>query len=297
MTSSSTTDAHQVFVEETPVQLSPTEYRLLRYLILNRDRVLSKDQILDYVWEYDFGGNAGIVETYIGYLRKKLGPSASQPHRDGPRVRLRVCAPSPRVSFAMTLRARLITAVTVLLLVVITVFGFVAVSSQRRVLMAQVDDRTRAGAATNPSAQRSIDPAGVGIDCWLSCPRIPAAIVVASAPSGIEGEMIHCRRRRTFQPLLSTSTQLVTVRRQRRHRLVPSRGADVSRGYRSGGGAAVRRVTAATASLANERLVLAGLGDPDRRGSGGVGDCPPWSAPGRRHDRGQRRSPSGDRRR
>ncbi|CAN5231093.1 response regulator transcription factor [soil metagenome] len=70
-------DAHQVFVEDEPVQLSPTEYRLLRYLILNRDRVLSKDQILDYVWEYDFGGNAGIVETYIGYLRKKLGPGVA----------------------------------------------------------------------------------------------------------------------------------------------------------------------------------------------------------------------------
>ena len=71
-------DAHQVFVDGvTPVQLSPTEYRLLRYLMLNRDRVLSKDQILDYVWEYDFGGNAGIVETYVGYLRKKLGPGVA----------------------------------------------------------------------------------------------------------------------------------------------------------------------------------------------------------------------------
>lgn len=66
-------DAHQVFVTNEQIQLSPTEYRLLRYLMLNRDRVLSKDQILDYVWEYDFGGNAGIVETYIGYLRRKLG--------------------------------------------------------------------------------------------------------------------------------------------------------------------------------------------------------------------------------
>ena len=53
--------------------LSPTEFRLLRYLMLNRDHVLSKDQILDYVWEYDFEGNAAIVETYIGYLRRKLG--------------------------------------------------------------------------------------------------------------------------------------------------------------------------------------------------------------------------------
>lgn len=66
-------DAHLVMVGDTQVSLSPTEYRLLRYLMLNRDRVLSKDQILDYVWQYDFGGNAGIVETYVGYLRRKLG--------------------------------------------------------------------------------------------------------------------------------------------------------------------------------------------------------------------------------
>ena len=56
----------------TEVSLSPTEYHLLRYLMLNQDRVLSKEQILDHVWQYDFGGNGGIVETYIGYLRKKL---------------------------------------------------------------------------------------------------------------------------------------------------------------------------------------------------------------------------------
>ena len=66
-------DAHRVWDHGVQVQLSPTEYRLLRYLMLNQDRVLSKHQILDYVWEYDFGGNAGIVETYVGYLRKKLG--------------------------------------------------------------------------------------------------------------------------------------------------------------------------------------------------------------------------------
>lgn len=66
-------DAHQVFVEDTQVALSPTEYRLLRFLLLNRGRVMSKPQILDHVWEYDFGGNHGIVETYVSYLRKKLG--------------------------------------------------------------------------------------------------------------------------------------------------------------------------------------------------------------------------------
>ena len=71
-------DAHLVTVDDTEVQLSPTEFRLLRYLILNGDRVVSKDQILNYVWEYDFGGNAGIVETYVGYLRKKLGTEGAR---------------------------------------------------------------------------------------------------------------------------------------------------------------------------------------------------------------------------
>ena len=51
---------------------SPTEYKLLCYLLTNSGRVLSKAQILDHVWEYDFGGEATVVETYISYLRKKV---------------------------------------------------------------------------------------------------------------------------------------------------------------------------------------------------------------------------------
>jgi two-component system OmpR family response regulator len=66
-------DAHQVFMTGVEVNLSPTEFRLLRFLLLNRGRVMSKSQIVDYVWEYDFDGNYGIVETYVSYLRKKLG--------------------------------------------------------------------------------------------------------------------------------------------------------------------------------------------------------------------------------
>lgn len=66
-------DAHQVFFADDEIELSPTEFRLLHYLMLNAGRVLSKGQILDYVWEYDFDGDGGIVETYISYLRKKLG--------------------------------------------------------------------------------------------------------------------------------------------------------------------------------------------------------------------------------
>jgi two-component system OmpR family response regulator len=55
-----------------PIQLSPTEFKLLRFLMVNRERVLSKSQILDHVWQYDFGGSGGVVENYISYLRKKV---------------------------------------------------------------------------------------------------------------------------------------------------------------------------------------------------------------------------------
>jgi len=55
-----------------PVSLSPTEFKLLRFLLRNREQVVSKAQILDHVWEYDFDGNASVVENYISYLRKKV---------------------------------------------------------------------------------------------------------------------------------------------------------------------------------------------------------------------------------
>jgi two-component system, OmpR family, response regulator len=70
-------DAHVVRRAGEVIDLSPTEYNLLRFLLLNTGRVLSRNQILDHVWQYDFGGHATVVETYISYLRKKidsLGP-------------------------------------------------------------------------------------------------------------------------------------------------------------------------------------------------------------------------------
>lgn len=65
-------DAHMVTKAGDEITLSPTEYNLLRFLMQNQGRVLSKAQILDHVWDFDFGGDGGIVETYIGYLRRKL---------------------------------------------------------------------------------------------------------------------------------------------------------------------------------------------------------------------------------
>ena len=72
-------DAHDVVVNDQLVEFSPTEYKLLRFLMSNANRVLTKSQILDHVWEYDFGGEMGIVESYVSYLRKKLDPLTSEP--------------------------------------------------------------------------------------------------------------------------------------------------------------------------------------------------------------------------
>jgi two-component system OmpR family response regulator len=65
-------DAHVVRRAGEAIDLSPTEYNLLRFLLSNSGRVMSRAQILDHVWEYDFGGNDTVVETYISYLRKKI---------------------------------------------------------------------------------------------------------------------------------------------------------------------------------------------------------------------------------
>ena len=65
-------DAHEVTRGGTFVELTATEYRLLRYFLLNPRRVLTRAQLLEHVWEYDFGGDARVLETYISYLRKKL---------------------------------------------------------------------------------------------------------------------------------------------------------------------------------------------------------------------------------
>jgi two-component system OmpR family response regulator len=71
-------DAHEVARAGGSIELTATEYNLLRYLMLNARRVVSKAQILDHVWHYDFRGDANVVETYISYLRRKV--DAVEPH-------------------------------------------------------------------------------------------------------------------------------------------------------------------------------------------------------------------------
>lgn len=65
-------DSHEVWKAGEPVSLSPTEFTLLRYFMVNVGKVLSKPKILDHVWRYDFGGDAGVVESYVSYLRRKI---------------------------------------------------------------------------------------------------------------------------------------------------------------------------------------------------------------------------------
>jgi two-component system OmpR family response regulator len=65
-------DAHEVMRGGTPIDLTATEYRLLRYFMLNPRRALTRTQLLEHVWDYDFGGDARVLETYVSYLRKKL---------------------------------------------------------------------------------------------------------------------------------------------------------------------------------------------------------------------------------
>ncbi|MGN6301340.1 MAG: response regulator transcription factor [Angustibacter sp.] len=72
-------DSHEVHRAGRAIDLSPTEFKLLRYLMLNPNRVLSKAQILDHVWDYDFRGESGIVESYISYLRRKIDADADTP--------------------------------------------------------------------------------------------------------------------------------------------------------------------------------------------------------------------------
>jgi two-component system OmpR family response regulator len=71
-------DTHVVTRDGVPVDLSPTEFNLLRYLLQNQGRVMSRNRILDHVWDYDFDGESTVVETFISSLRRKLNAHGPQ---------------------------------------------------------------------------------------------------------------------------------------------------------------------------------------------------------------------------
>ena len=96
---------HEVHRGDTPIPLTATEFSLLRYFMLNPRRVLSKAQILQNVWRYDFGGNANVVETYVSYLRRKLDAAGPAADPDGAAGRLHARSRRPD-SAAPALAAR-----------------------------------------------------------------------------------------------------------------------------------------------------------------------------------------------
>ena len=112
-------DSHEVTRAGDEVHLTATEFELLRYLMRNPKRVLSKAQILDRVWNYDFGGQANVVELYISYLRKKIdaGQRPDDPHHAWRRLRaqarglIRRVLRMPTSPSHWTLRAKLLASV------------------------------------------------------------------------------------------------------------------------------------------------------------------------------------------
>ena len=153
-------DAHEVWRGGDAVELTVTEFELLRYLMRNPRRVLSKAQILDRVWSYDFGGDAHVVELYISYLRKKIdrGRAADDPHRAGRRVRPQARRRAGRAARRRpvtirqlgarlrprTLRARIVTSVAVLLVVGFAAIGVITTLVVHRVLLDRLDAQLRA---------------------------------------------------------------------------------------------------------------------------------------------------------
>ena len=148
-------DAHRVRAGRREVALSPTEYNLLRYLLVNQGRVLSKAQILDHVWQYDFGGDGGVVETYIGYLRRKVdnGRAPADPHH--PRRRLHAARPSGRCRCA----ARLLVGMAVVAVVLVGAAVIITRTTEAH-LVDQVDAQLD---AAGPSVRDAgFDPRGRG---------------------------------------------------------------------------------------------------------------------------------------
>ena len=121
-----------------PIELTATEYRLLRYLMLNPRRVMTRAQLLDHVWNYDFGGDGRVLETYISYLRKKLdahGPPLIRTVRG-----VGYALQAPRELMA-SLRSRVLASVLVLSAAGLILLAAVTYAEQRSFLMDRIDQQ------------------------------------------------------------------------------------------------------------------------------------------------------------
>ena len=162
-------DQHRVWRGDHEVHLTATEFTLLRCLLVNVGRVVTRAQILDHVWQYDFSGESAIIESFVSTLRKKVDAGDPGDHRvvrvdvaqegrhrgpeaDPHRARRRLHDPGA----VMTLRRRLVVAAGALA-VVLLVAGAAVVLVQRAFLVDRLD-----AAARRPGAEPARDPAGLG---------------------------------------------------------------------------------------------------------------------------------------
>ena len=144
---------------EQELELSPTEYSLLRFLLANAERVMSKAQILDHVWNYDFRGDAGVVETFISSLRKKLDVGRPSADPNGSWLRLRA-ADQAVIRRPRSLRFRVIAVAVLLVVVGMVVVNLIALFTLRANLLAKVDQELLGvpGEAFGPFATAATAP-------------------------------------------------------------------------------------------------------------------------------------------
>ena len=168
-------DSHEVWKAGRAVSLSPTEFKLLRYFLVNPGRALSKAQILDHVWAYDFGGEANVVESYVSYLRRKIDTTEPKLLHVA-RGRVRTAAPAVTLMTTPVLdagrwrelrdrtplRTQLVAAVLLLAAVAVVVTSVLAAVVLRDYLLDRVDAQLRqsAGRSTSNLVETSVQVRG-----------------------------------------------------------------------------------------------------------------------------------------
>ncbi len=192
-------DAREVRRGGDLIDLTATEFELLRFMMRNPRRVLSKAQILDRVWNYDFGGQAHVVELYISYLRKKIdsGREPTDPHR--PRCRLRIEAAGRTMTpqqhpalttrvrgwlAARTLRGRLVAGLLALLALACATVGVVTYTHLHSVLISQLDTELSLREHPLPGMRQPGPAARPAAGAPAARRQSPAAILRAASSDG-----------------------------------------------------------------------------------------------------------------
>ena len=209
--------AHEVTRAGQPIALTATEFNLLRFFLLNPRHVLSKAQILDHVWHYDFGGDGNVVETYVSYLRKKLeavGPPVIHTVRlVGYALREPASGRRP-----VSLRTRLLIAIGVIALVALAVADVVTYSSLESFLYQRVDQQLDRS-PTGPSSSIGRTAAELALRATPLGPGPGSGDPVAA----VAGR--RCRRRRRRRPSTRSRSYAVEVRTPIRRRGQRARAA------------------------------------------------------------------------